>query len=557
MYGLRANGNQHGIVLTKNEVVTNMLDLVGYKSSLNLSNISVTEPAAGNGVFVLEIIKRLYDSSKEFKFSFIDSLSNLIFFEIDEKKGSELEANINDLLNTLGIKVNQELIYKEDFLLSQKNETDIVIGNPPYVRHENIPAEQKEKYRKLFGTFKHRSDLYVPFFEKSLGQLSSNGQLCFVCSNRWLKNQYGKNLRNLIRLKYHLQTIIDIENTNPFQESVIAYPSIIKISCSTHNNQTDYFELDDLKLLPEIVNGTHLPHKTINTNLPDWFTNHPLNGKSDVFLDLIENQGFKIGIGVATGSDKVFIKKDFENKVEASLLLPILTSKDVRGDKFNWQGTYILNPFSDNGELINLNKFPKAKKYLFENNAILKKRHISKKNPINWYRTIDKIDPSLTGKPKIILPDISGNKYIFIDKGDYYPHHNLYYITGNSLEKLKVLAAILLTEFVRNQLLEISVKMNGGYPRWQSQNLRKLRIPIINSFPAHIVKEIILAYKTKNIENINRIISLEEIEKYHIKEGQLKMFEPNPAKAYSLSNHSNLKKKSIIKSKTACIQQCK
>ena len=140
---------------------------------------------------------------------------------------------------------------------------------------------------------------------------------------------------------------------------------------------------------------------------------------------------------------------------------------------------------------------------------------------------------------------------------DYYPHHNLYYITGNSLEKLKVLAAILLTEFVRNQLLEISVKMNGGYPRWQSQNLRKLRIPIINSFPAHIVKEIILAYKTKNIENINRIISLEEIEKYHIKEGQLKMFEPNPAKAYSLSNHSNLKKKSIIKSKTACIQQCK
>lgn len=533
MYGLRANGNQHGIVLTKNEVVVNMLDFIGYNPSLNLCDVRVTEPAAGNGAFALEIIKRLYTSSKTFDFSFLDSLSNLSFFEIDEEKASELETNINILLDNLGVHANHKMVYKEDFLLSKKKETDIVIGNPPYVRHENIPIEQKTLYKKLFGTFTHRSDLYIPFFEKSLSLLSNKGQLCFICSNRWLKNQYGANLRNLIKLKYNLQSIIDIENTNPFQESVTAYPSIIKINNSSQINQADYFELDDLKLLPEIIDQNILPDKKINTNLSNWFSNNPLNGKSDAFLDLIENQGFKIGIGVATGCDKIFINKDFEDKIENSLLLPILMSKDVKGDKFNWNGNYILNPFTNSGGLIDLTKYPKTRKYLLKNDAVLKERHISKKNPNNWFKTIDKIDSNLTSKPKIILPDISGNKYIFIDKGDYYPHHNLYYITGSSIEKLKVLAAILLSEFVRNQLLKIGNKMNGGYPRWQSQNLRKLRIPIINSFPEHLIKKIIIAYDNKDIDFINMTISAKIIEKYKIKEGQLKLFEPNLSKKYS------------------------
>src|SRR5690606_11925167 len=104
------------------------------------------------------------------------------------------------------------------------------------------------------------------------------------------------------------------------------------------------------------------------------------------------------------------------------------------------------------GKLINLKKYPKAEDYLLSNRDILDKRYVAKKNPLAWYKTIDCIKYGLISKHKIVLPDISGNKFLFIDKGQYYPHHNLYYITGNE-EKLVILAAILMSGFVLKQLL--------------------------------------------------------------------------------------------------------
>ena len=70
----------------------------------------------------------------------------------------------------------------------------------------------------------------------------------------------------------------------------------------------------------------------------------------------------------------------------------------------------------------------------------LQERHVSQKNPANWYRTIDKIYSDLLSFPKILLPDISGNRQIMIDSGHFYPHHNLYYITGQDIDKLKILS---------------------------------------------------------------------------------------------------------------------
>jgi len=48
-----------------------------------------------------------------------------------------------------------------------------------------------------------------------------------------------------------------------------------------------------------------------------------------------------------------------------------------------------------------------------------------KKNPSNWYRTIERIWPELTYKPKLLIPDIKGEINIVYDSGKYYPHHNL------------------------------------------------------------------------------------------------------------------------------------
>jgi len=531
-YGIRSNGNSHGVVLTKPIVVKAMLDRIGYSADIDLRDFKVIEPAAGNGAFAVAIIDRLYASSIKFGFSFQKALSNLVFFEIDKEMAALLNERIESRLNKYSSSVPPNLIRVEDFLLAKTWKCDLVIGNPPYVRHENIPQEQKRVYRKRFSTFRYRSDLYIAFYEKSLRTLKDQGTLSFICSNRWLKNQYGNGLRDLIHLSYSLVEIIDLENSSPFEEDVIAYPAITTIRNSKEQTVAGYYEIDDISKLNKL-DHTAKSYRNLNiSNTQNWFSYETGEASYTKFLDSIENQGFKIGIGVATGLDKVFIRKDFKSLVEDELLIPILTSKDLKNNHFKWSGNYILNPFDHNGKLIDLAKYPKAKDYFESKRSLLDKRYVAKKNPHFWYRTIDRIQPSLTNKDKIVLPDISGNIHLFIDRGNYYPHHNLYYISGNNYDKLVLLAALLMSDFVRNQLLELGTKMNGGYPRWQSQNLKKLRIPIIDAIPQKTSELLKEAYHSRDYETINKLITKEEISNYDFQFGQLKLFEPKPD-AYS------------------------
>lgn len=528
IYGIRSNGNEHGIVLTKPLVVDVMLDRVGYRADIDLSRLRLIEPAAGDGAFASEIIARLYSSSMKFDFSFHEALRNLAFYEIDSRMSELLKCRIESQLSDYSVLMPKDLVITEDFLLSKPKNCDLIVGNPPYVRHENIPEDLKIQYRKQFGTFTHRSDLYIAFYEKGLRLLNQDGFLSYICSNRWLKNQYGGGLRELIQTSYTLTEIIDLEETCPFEEDVIAYPAITTIQNSHKQSVANYYELSEINDLTNLDTSIEKA-RTINTsNLGNWFSYQPSNSNHEKFLDSIESQGFKIGIGVATGADKIFIRKDFESLVEKEVLVPIVLSKDLKNNSFKWSGNYVLNPFTIDGNLISLNDYPKTKEYFESNKELLLKRHVAKKNPLSWYKTIDKISSSLTFTDKILLPDISGNSHLFIDRGNYYPHHNLYYITGHDYEKLKLLSALLMSDFVKNQLLELGNKMNGGYPRWQSQNLKKLRIPIIDSIPTEIIDSLKNAYNERDYTTINKLITEKEMNKFEFTVGQGKLFEPEP-----------------------------
>ena len=535
IYGIRSNGSQHGLVLTKLIVVETMLDKVDYIASRDLSSVKIVEPAAGDGAFAISIISRLYESSRNFGFSFQTALNNISLYEIDNAMASVLIDRILELLNDLSCEMPEALVTKADFLISDVVKADIIIGNPPYVRHEKIPTIQKATYRKLFRTFTHRSDLYIAFYEKSLHSLKPEGVLSFICSNRWLKNQYGKNLREYVGFNFSVEEVIDLEGTSPFEEEVIAYPAITIIRNSKHNRIPIYTKIDDLKNLTKVSEPSSTTRLLHTSNPNNWFMSMHNGSHHEQFLSTIRNQGFKIGIGVATGLDSVFIREDFTDIVEKELLLPILISKDLKGDMLEWSGKYIINPFSKNGDLIDLKKYPKAETYFNLHKEILLERHIAKKNPDKWYKTIDKIDYNLLGENKILLPDLSGNSYLFIDKGNFYPHHNLYYITGQSYEKLMILAAVLMSNFIREQLLEIGNKMNGGYPRWQSQNLNKLQLPIIDAMPKETTRRLIKAYEQNDIQEINNHVNLLKISEYEFSSGQSKLFEQESPSYQKLS----------------------
>lgn len=494
VYGERTNGGGHGDVPTAPEVVKYMLDLVGYTSDKNLSDTIILEPSCGEGEFVVEIARRLMESSLRFGFDAQVALARCVYgYDIVDEKIQRCHERIREL----GLDTTEAHVCVGDFLSVHVPEVDVVIGNPPYVRYENIPATQLGYIKNTFPTFHYRADLYIPFFEKTLRALKPGGRHCFICANRWLKNEYGRKLRRLVAQCFRLEAIINMERADAFQENVLAYPAITLISNNTRRKTFGYAEVERVV---ELRN-----HKVADRSTPegdDWSDAFIQTGYGQLFT--IEELGFKIGIGVATGADNIFISSELPDLVESELLLPALNAKDLRGDTMRWHQEYLLNPYTPSGELINLAHYPQAARYLESHKERLADRHVARKNTTKWYKTIDRINPQLKSEAKILLPDMSGNRYIFVDEGCFYPLHNLYYVTGHTVRKLKILSAILMSDIIRQQIGSITNNMNGGFPRWQSQYLRKLKVPDIMAMEGSQEDKLIRSYDEMDFDAVNR-----------------------------------------------------
>ena len=138
-------------------------------------------------------------------------------------------------------------------------------------------------------------------------------------------------------------------------------------------------------------------------------------------------------------------------------------------------------------------------------NMKIRKRHVSRKNPNGWYRTIDRIYPALAKQPKLLIPDIKGGAHIVYEDGMFYPHHNLYYITSEQWD-LKVLQAVLQSGIAELFVNTYSTKMRGGYLRFQAQYLRRICVPFWRDVPEHLRRELVDGVKNGDISRRNEAI---------------------------------------------------
>ena len=63
-----------------------------------------------------------------------------------------------------------------------------------------------------------------------------------------------------------------------------------------------------------------------------------------------------------------------------------------------------------------------------------------------------------------------------LDRGETYPHHNLYYLTSKVWD-LEVLGGLLLSRVAQLFIQAYCVRMRGGTLRFQAQYLRRIRVP--------------------------------------------------------------------------------
>lgn len=484
-----------GEVFTKTEVVSFILDLIRWKSGIISKNMRLIEPSAGEGDFLLPAIDRFLSAHRELPISEMQNC--IVGVEINKQAFEVLHNKVETKLREVGFNPKEVTqlcdawLVQGDFLSSTfKQPFTHVIGNPPYLRLEALPRELMQYYRQKFSTMYDRSDLYVAFFEKGLSLLTPGGKLGYICSDRWMKNKYGGPLRKWIADHYHLETYVDFSGCEAFHSEVTAYPAVT-IICNGKSGPTRIVRKNEVTLstlsgLSEALTSEQSDIRVEKLNriaagASPWLltsgTRLNIVQELENRFPTLEEAGCKVGIGVATGADQVYIGSDQELDVEPERKLPLVTRKDLKNNQITWTGQYVLNPYEGDGrDLVDLDRYPRFKKYVTMHQQQIQSRHVAKKNPNAWFKTIDRIFPPLMKQAKLLIPDIQGHPQVVYDPGEFYPHHNLYYITSETWD-LQALQAVLRSPLAKAFIATYSLRMRGDYLRFQAQYLRRIRLP--------------------------------------------------------------------------------
>lgn len=322
---------ERGAIGTRREVAELILDLVGYTSDQTLSRYRLLEPSFGNGDLLLPAVDRLLASiERAGGHPSVENLAPAIrAVELHRDTFHRTRAAVMTRLQTAGLTASDSEIVASawliqgDFLLQAFDHTFThVVGNPPYVRQERVPAILMAEYRKRFSTIYGRADIYVPFIELSLSLLADAGKLGFICADRWMKNDYGQKLRELVSSSYSMLCYVDMVGTDAFHAEVSAYPAITVIERGA-GKPTRVFArptihkefLDGLAAeltSPSLATGAKVQEIDALTKGSDpWVLDSiealALARRLEQQFPLIEAAGCKVGIGVATGADRAFI----------------------------------------------------------------------------------------------------------------------------------------------------------------------------------------------------------------------------------------------------------
>ncbi len=530
---------EHGVVYTRPWVADFVLDLAGYDAGEDLVGSIAIEPSCGDGEFLEAMIRRLSSSCRRQDRRLEDCAGSLLAFDLAPEAVATSRRRAESVLVNCGWheaesrEMAQRWVREADFLLDPELDlfrlgggVDFVIGNPPYVRLEHMDREIAETYRKRYRTMGGRADLYVGFFERALNMLAPGGICAFICADRWMLNQYGSRLRKLVTTGgFSVETIVEMHRADAFHDGVLAYPAITTIRRAESQGKVFVARVDRASSTStnELARAARQVHGNSRKKNPgvrgseyvvvnEWFEGAaPWPSASPNRLKLLKcleaefapledrSTGTRVGIGLATGADRVFLTKN-PDLVERDRLLPMAMARDTVTGTLRWSGHYLVNPWRADGSLVDLTGHPELHAYFEGNEGTLKGRHVAKKTPSRWYRTIDKVDQALVTKPKLLIPDIKNVAHPVYDRGHYYPHHNLYHVTSEAWD-LKVLGGLLLSAVGQFFIECYAVRMSGGYLRFQAQYLRRIRVPLPDGLDAHLSLQLSEAFERRDTES--------------------------------------------------------
>jgi len=166
---------------------------------------TILEPSCGDGVFFEALAQ-----------SGVFAGTSILGFELEksEAKKAVARAESAGLANTT--------VYPEDFLrwalnriAAREQDIDAVVGNPPFVRYQYLPAQfqgiAEQVFKVLDLKFTKHTNAWVPFILASIKLLRPGGRLAMVVPAEIIHVTHAQSLRSYMGVECRKVTIIDPE----------------------------------------------------------------------------------------------------------------------------------------------------------------------------------------------------------------------------------------------------------------------------------------------------------------------------------------------------------
>lgn len=350
---------------------------------------------------------------------------------------------------------------------------DVVIGNPPYVRHEII-KEIKPSLKEKYETFAGSADLYVYFYELSYNVLKENGVIGYICSNKFLYAGYAKKMRKFILENFTIKQFTNFGNKKVFEDAVVT--SDINIFIKNKPDENTVFDVIDVNL----KDSYEMRQSDITDESFVFLAPKELELKRKIYSNgvILKNWNVAIRSGIKTGFNEAFIideakkdellKKDSKN---AEIIKPYLRGRDVKRYSYEFKNLWLLNVH--NNPPVNIDNYPLIKEHLNINMDKLQKRS-DKGNTAYHLRNCSFLKEF--EQPKIIWIELSDLGKFTYDSEGFYVDMTVFFITG---ESLKYLLAILNSKLIFWYFDLICAESGIGTNRWKKTYVEQLPIPQI------------------------------------------------------------------------------
>ncbi|WP_420169926.1 Eco57I restriction-modification methylase domain-containing protein [Helicobacter pylori] len=442
---------------------------------------------------------------------------------------------------------------------------DCIIGNPPYIRQEQIkdlkPLLQKQ-YQDFYNS---TADIYTYFFALSYHLLKEKGFSAFITSNKYARAKYGTKLRELLLKKTTIVSYMELNALKVF-ESATVDTSIMNFIKQTPPKESDfkYYEptpndKDDLKNTPSLL----MKQNALSTE-SFIFANATLLDLRDKIESVgtpLKDWDIQINYGIKTGANEAFIipteKRDeilkncddaqkdergmSERERTKELIKPILRGKDIKRYSYEWAHLWVIN--THNGYTsalkskippIDIEKYPAIKAHLDSHWDTIATRSDQGDTPYHLRNCAYLEDFE---KEKIVYGEIVQEPRFYLDNGEcelgyFYAEATSFILTGEHLRYLLGMLHSKLITFAFKTFYAGGGLGESGY-RYQKAFIERLPIPKITEKNQELADKItdcaerILKAKDPkaNTQKLEKEIDALVYQLYHLTDEEIKIIE--------------------------------